>query len=590
MNGWTGKLIKVDLSSGKIEDFAVSEQLRRKYLGGRGLGVKLYSQLCPKPVEPFADENALIFLTGPLTGTAIPTAGRYQVISRSPLTGTIFDASSGGDFGAMLKRAGLDGLIITGRAPSPVYLQVGEGGVEIKKADDLWGLDTSKTREAVVAKAAKKVSVASIGPAGENRVFFAAIMNDKDRAAGRGGLGAVMGAKNLKAIAAGGNLEVSIHDPEGLEDLLEGIERAIDKNAVTGKSLQILGTPVLVNIINEHGMFPTRNFQRGVFNDAEGISGEKIAETILVKRSACHKCYIACGRSTRTPNDEGEGPEYETTWAFGAQCGVNDLNAVAEANYLCNRLGLDTITTGNTIGCAMELSEQGVFPHRLRWGDAGILKKLVEDIAYRRGVGEELALGSKKLAEKYGRPQLAMQVKGLEIPAYDPRGAQGQALAYATSNRGGCHMRAYLIAPEILGQPVFMDRFSTEGKAELVILLQDISAAVDSLVLCRFLQIALGISSFTEMLRRVTGLDFSDEELLAVGKRIYTLERWYNSQAGFGRKDDLLPRRFIEEKFTEGASRNRTVELDRMLDEYYRLRGWDQEGVPLAKTMKELAV
>jgi len=590
MNGWMGKLIKVDLSSGKIEDFHIPDELRRKYLGGRGLGVKLYTELCPDPLDPFEENNALIFLTGPLTGTAIPTAGRYQVISRSPLTGTIFDASSGGDFGTMLKKAGLDGLIITGRASSPVYLIVTDEGVQIRKADNLWGLDTPRTREAVMAEANKKASVASIGPAGENRVPFAAIMNDKDRAAGRGGLGAVMGAKHLKAIAAYGNHEVGIHDPQGLQDLLEAMERIIDKNAVTGKSLQILGTSVLVNIINEHGMFPTRNFQRGVFNDAEGISGEKIAETILVKRSACYKCYIGCGRNTRTPNDAGEGPEYETTWAFGAQCGVNDLNTVAEANYLCNRLGLDTITTGNTIGCAMELSELGLFPHRLEWGDASQIKKLVEDIAYRRGVGEELALGSKRLAEKYGRPDLAMQVKGLELPAYDPRGAQGQALAYATSNRGGCHMRAYLIAPEILGQPVFMDRFSIDGKPELVVLLQDISAAVDSLVLCRFLQIAMGVSSFTEMVRVVTGLPLEDEELIGVGKRTYTLERWYNSRAGFGRKEDLLPRRFLEERFTEGASRNRVVDLDPMLDQYYRLRGWDREGVPLPETMQQLNV
>ena len=315
---------------------------------------------------------------------------------------------------------------------------------------------------------------------------------------------------------------------------------------MTGKSLQVLGTSVLVNIINAHGMFPTENFRRGVFNDAEGTSGEKIAETLLQRQSACYKCPIGCGRTTQTKDKHGEGPEYETVWAFGAHLGISDLTAITEANYACNELGLDTITMGSTIGCAMELCETGAWKENLRWGDAGKLLGWVTDTAYRRGIGAELALGSKRLAAKYGRPELAMQVKGMEIPAYDPRGAQGMALSYATSNRGGCHMRAYMIAPEILGHPVFLDRFSTAGKAEIVALFQDISALVDSAVLCRFLQFAMGISTFTEMLRVVTGLDFSDEELMKIGRRIYTLERLFNNRAGFGRGDDTLPPRFFE--------------------------------------------
>ncbi len=299
-------------------------------------------------------------MTGPLTGTLM-TSGRYQVVSRSPLTGTICDSSSGGVFGQALKAAGLDGLIIRGRAAKPVYLSVHDGQVEVRDASAHWGLDTQQTQKAIQAELGTKASVACIGPAGENRILFAAIMNDKDRAAGRGGLGAVMGAKNLKAVAASGGQPVAIADPAGYKDLTSRLDRMVDKNPVTGKSLQVLGTAVLVNIINAHGMFPTENFRRGVFNDAEGTSGEKIAESLLVRQSACYKCPIGCGRTTKTRDKSGEGPEYETVWAFGAHLGISDLTAITEANYACNELGLDTITMGSTLGCAMELCETGAW-------------------------------------------------------------------------------------------------------------------------------------------------------------------------------------------------------------------------------------
>ncbi len=589
MNGWMGKIIEIDLGSGKQGTVAVSDMTRRQYLGGRGLAVKLYSDLCPGPTDPLATDNALIFMTGPLTGTMM-TSGRYQVVSRSPLTGTICDSSSGGSFGAALKGAGLDGLIIRGRAAKPVYLAVHDGEVEVRDAAGLWGLDTQQTQKAIQAETTAKTAVACIGPAGENRVLFAAIMNDKDRAAGRGGMGAIMGAKNLKAIAASGSQTVAVSDPEGYKTLNALIERMVDKNPVTGKSLQVLGTSVLVNIINAHGMFPTENFRRGVFNDAEGTSGEKIAETLLQRQSACYKCPIGCGRTTQTKKKHGEGPEYETVWAFGAHLGISDLSAITEANYACNELGLDTITMGSTIGCAMELCESGAWKENLRWGDASKLLGWVTDTAHRRGIGIELGLGSKRLAAKYGRPELAMQVKGMEIPAYDPRGAQGMALSYATSNRGGCHMRAYMISPEILGHPVFLDRFATAGKAEIVALFQDISAMVDSAVLCRFLQFALGISTFAEMLRVVTGLDFSDDELLKIGRRVYTLERLFNNRAGFSRRDDTLPPRFFTEELQTGSSRHRLVRLDEMMDDYYAVRGWDKDGVPLPATLADLGL
>lgn len=586
--GWMGKILEINLTTKKQKIVNISDEIRRKYIGGRGLGVKLYSELCDKVVEPLSTANPLIFLTGPLTGI-IPTAGRYQVISRSPLTGTICDASSGGFFGNELKKTGLDGIIITGKAENPVYLLITDDGIEVKNASDLWGKNTHETSDELIQKH-QNASVACIGPAGENQVLYAAIMNDKDRAAGRGGLGAVMGFKNLKAIVAKGSRDIPVADPEGLKSLLVKLARLIDKNPVTGKSLNLLGTSVLVNVINAHGMLPTENFRQGVFNDAEAFSGEKITEQLLQKRSACFHCPIACGRSTKTANKEGEGPEYETVWAFGSQLGINDLTKITEANYLCNELGLDTISTGNTIGCAMELFEKGAYPNELKWGDAEILEQLIQDIAYKRGIGKELASGSKRLAEKYGKPELAMQVKGMELPAYDPRGAQGQALAFATSNRGGCHMRAYMIAPEILGSPMNVNRYSAAGKAELVALLQDVSAVVDCLVLCRFLQFAMSISTFREMLNIVTGMNYTDKELLKVGKRIYTLERIFNNKVGFTRIDDTLPPRFLEEELQEGASRNRVVQLEKMLNQYYQIRGWDENGFPTQELKKELGI
>ena len=589
MKGLMNRTVKVDLSTGKQTIINIDQEVRRKFIGGRGLGLKLYTDMCSADVDAFDKENALIFSTGPLTGI-IQTAGRYQVTSKSPLTGAIIDSSSGGFFGANLKKAGFDGLVITGKSDKPVYLKVTEEGIKIKDAINIWGKDTHETMKILKDEINPNISVACIGPAGENLIPYASIMNDKDRAAGRGGVGAIMGSKNLKAITAFGKKQIPVSDPESLKKMLSTINTLIDKNPVTGKSLQLLGTSVLVNVINAHGMYPTENFKRGVFNDAEGTSGEKIAETILQGRSACFRCPIACGRKTKTSKREGEGPEYETVWAFGAQLGINDLETITEANYTCNELGLDTITAGSTIGCAMELYEKGVFPEKLEWGDSSNLVKLVEDIAYKRGIGKDLALGSKKLAAKYGRPELAMQVKGMEIPAYDPRGAQGQALSYATSNRGGCHMQGYLISPEILGSPVFMDRYSIEGKAEIVALFQDISAAVDSLVLCRFLQFAISIDTFKDILNIITGLDYTEDELLKVGTRIYNLERKFNSEAGFTRKDDMLPSRFLEEELSEGASRNRVVQLDEMLDRYYKLRGWDENGIPSEEIKRELGI
>lgn len=587
MNGWMNKVLKINLSNNEKTEIKIDNKTKREFLGGRGLGVKLFTELSSPEIDAFDPRNPLIFMTGPLTGTVL-TAGRFQVISRSPLTNTINDSSSGGMFGVSLKKAGYDGLVFVGKSEKPVYAYATENGVEIRDAENLWRKNTHETRDLISKQVNPKATITCIGQAGENRVLYAALMNDKDRATGRGGLGAVMGSKNLKALAAYGNKEIQIDKPKKLNAFKKTLHRLVKKNSITGKLLPTLGTSVLVNAINSHGMFPTKNFQKGVFNDAEGISGEKIAENILKKQSACYKCPIACGRSTEVDNKVGEGPEYESVWAFGAQLGVSDLKAVTKANYICNEMGIDTISAGSTIGCAMELSEQGLFPEKINWGDADRVLELVEEIGLNKGIGKELALGSKRLAEKYGKPEVAMQVKGMELPAYDPRGAQGQALSYATSNRGGCHMRAYMIGPEILGEPVFVDRFATAGKAKLVCLYQDISAFVDSTILCRFLQFAIGIDNFAKIVNLVTGLDLSGEDAIQIGTRIYNLERSYNTQAGFTSKDDTLPERFLKEELQEGPSRNKVVQLGKMLAEYYECRGWDDNGKPTKNKLSEL--
>jgi aldehyde:ferredoxin oxidoreductase len=452
---------------------------------------------------------------------------------------------------------------------------------------------------------------ASIGPAGEKLVRFAAILNDLHRAAGRSGVGAVMGSKNLKAIAVRGTGGVRLADPKAFLEAHWAMKVKLRESPVTSQGLPIYGTEVLVNVINEHGALPTRNHQQTVFEKAEEISGETLTETRLVANKACFACTIACGRVTTLPGEAagkylvnthphnwkiaGEGPEYEAAWAMGAECGIGDLDALIKANWLCNELGMDAISFGATVAAAMEMYEKGAVALAetgvpLNFGSAEALIVMAEKTAYREGFGNELAEGSKRMTAKYGRPELFMGVRGQEFAAYEARAIQGMGLGYATSNRGACHLKAYTVAAEILGLPRQMDPRATEGKAEITKLFQDATSTVDATGLCQFLTFGIGLEEILPQLAAATGVPYTLEGLLKIGERIWNLERLWNERAGLTGKEDTLPKRILEEPIPSGPAKGQVNKLGEMLPEYYRLRGWDTEGRITQEKLKELGL
>ena len=589
MNGWTGKILKVNLTTGKISTLPLNMEQARLFLGGRGLGARLLWDLVGPEVDALAPENALIFATGPLTATGYQTSNRFSVTTKSPLTGTIMDANSGGFWGMQFKKTGYDALIITGKAAKPTWLEITTDTATLHDATGLWGQRVSETT-AQLGQDNHKHNVMCIGPAGENLSRIAAIMNDGERALGRGGAGAVMGSKNLKAIVVAGRERPRIHDTERFKFVSYESRKMLTASPITNQALPEFGSAVILNIVNYFGALPTRNFQQSQFEGAEAISGEALTEQYLVRKTACWACPIACTRVTKRKDGEGEGPEYETLWAFGAQCGIDNLAAIIEANALCNDLGLDTISTGSTIACAMELAELGHVDSDLHFGRADLLAVTIEDIAYRRDLGDELAEGSRRFAAQHGAPELSMNVKSLELPAYDPRGMQGQGLLFATSNRGACHTRGNMLGLEILGLPKMIDRFQVQGKSSYVVLHQNASAAIDSLVVCKFANMAVPDEYFARVLSAVTGLEFSTGDLIRVGARIWNLERLYNLREGFTHADDTLPPRLLEEPISAGPSKGWVSHLPEMLGEYYRARGWDAQGTPTPEKLTELEI
>ncbi|WP_350342895.1 aldehyde ferredoxin oxidoreductase family protein [Proteinivorax tanatarense] len=596
MYGYNGKILRVNLKekSFKVEDLDLA--MAKKYIGGRGLGTKILTDEVDPNVEPLSPENKFIVVAGPLTGTPTPTGGRYMVVTKSPLSGTVASSNSGGYWGAELKAAGYDVIIVEDKADSPVYINIDDDSIEIKDADFLWGKTVSETTKALEEIYPQKTKVLTIGPGGENLSNLAAVMNDIDRAAGRSGVGAVMGSKNLKAITVKGTGKVKIHNEAKLKEVFPKAVKKIRENGVTGEGLPTYGTAVLVNIINENGAFPTDNFQKAFFDKAEDISGETLADKYLVKKTACYRCPIACGRHCKVGDLEAGGPEYETIWAFGADCGVSDLEAVIKANYWCNEMGIDTISVGATIAAAMELYQKDYIKDEevdgtpLEFGNTEAVIEWTKKIGRADGLGAKMAEGSHRLAESYGAPELSMSVKKLEIPAYDPRAIQGQGLQYATSNRGGCHVRGYLISPEILGLPEKLDKFSLEGKAQWAKIFQDLTASIDSLGLCLFTSFALGPEDYADLYNAVCGTDHTAETILEAGDRIWNIEKLFNLEAGIDKKQDKLPKRLLEEPIPDGPSKGWTHKLDQLLPEYYEVRGWDEEGVPTKEKLKKLDI
>jgi len=615
---WAGKILRVNLTAGTVKSEPLNMDWARAYIGSRGLGTKYLVEEVDAKVDPLSPDNKIIWATGPLTGTMASTGGRYTVITKGPLTGAIACSNSGGYWGAELKMAGWDMVIFEGKSAKPVYLYINDDVAELRDAAHLWGKSVWQTEEIIKKGLQDPLSrVSSIGKAGENGVLFAAVVNDLHRAAGRSGVGAVMGSKNLKAIAVRGTKGVgNIRDPKAFMAATKAAKKVLAENGVTGTGLPAMGTQVLMSVINEVGGLPTRNHQDNQFEGAMDIGAEAMAKPRatdgkkhLVTNQACFGCTIACGRISKM--DEGHftienkpqyrgangGLEYEAAWALGAANGVNDLECLQYANLLCNEEGIDPISFGATVGAVMELYGMGVLTKEqigieAPFGSAHALAFLAEETVNGRGFGIEIGQGSKRLTAKYGHPELSMSSKGQEFPAYDGRAIQGIGLAYATSNRGGCHLRGYTIASEVLGIPVKTDPAESQGKPELVKAFQDATAAFDSSGLCIFTTFAWGLQDLAPQMQGACDEKYTIEELALIGERIWNMEREFNNRAGFTNKDDSLPARLTtpEGACKTGPMKGKFNELATMLPLYYQARGWDPEGRPTAATKERLSL
>jgi aldehyde:ferredoxin oxidoreductase len=613
---WAGKLLRVDLTKGTVKSEPLNMNWAKAYIGSRGLASKyLVEEIDPK-VDPLSPANKLIWSTGPLTGTMASTGGRYTVVTKGPLTNAIACSNSGGYFGAELKMAGWDMIIVEGKSPKPVYLSISDDVAELHDASALWGKTVWQTEEYLKKTLQDPLArVSSIGRAGENLVLYASIVNDLHRAAGRSGVGAVAGSKNLKAIAVRGTKGVgNIKDPAGFMKAVKEKKKILADNAVTGQGLPAFGTQVLMNVINEIGALPTRNHRDSQFEGAKDISAEAMAtprksdgKKHLVTNQACFGCTIACGRISKIDESHftvankpqywgaSGGLEYEAAWALGAANGVNDLEALQYANLLCNEDGIDPISFGATLGAVMELYEMGVLTKEqlgieAPFGSAQALAFLAEQTVTGQGFGKEIGQGSKRLTAKYGHPELSMTVKGQEFPAYDGRGIQGIGLGYATSNRGACHLRGYTVASEVLGIPVKTDPLVSEGKPELVKAFQDATAAFDSSGLCIFTTFAWGLADLSPQITAACGEAYTTEELEKIGERIWNMERDFNNRAGLTAADDQLPKRLLTEAVKTGPAKGKVNELGKMLPHYYEIRGWNADGTLKPETRKRLGL
>jgi len=590
--GYTGRILLFDLSLKKARVGNLDEKEAFLMLGGKGLGaLYLYRSLRGKE-DPLSPENPLIVSTGPLTGTIAPTGTKFSIVTKSPQTGVFLDSNCGGMFGVQLKRAGYDMLIVKGAADEPSMLIADENGAELRPCR-LWGRTTF---EAIgeLKKEFPSHSFLIIGPAGERLAPISGLLTDDMRSAGRGGSGAVMGSKRLKAIVVSGRKPIEVHDREGMKRAAWVTRRMLRLHEVTARSLPRYGTVNIIEAVNEMGALPTRNFQKGRFEDAGELSGEKWRSSLWKADKGCYGCTIRCGKIAVLNGSWIDGPDYETIWAFGPNCGVKDVKAIAMANHLCDAYGIDTISTGVTIGFLMELYEKGFIQDldglKPVWGDEEVFLRLVEKACKGEGCGRMVEQGVARVSRQFpGSEGFAMHVKGLEMPAYEPRAAKGMGLGYATSDRGACHLRGYTAGQELLGYGGGVDPYTIEGKARLVIERQDEKAVVDSSGLCFFAFYAITLKELHRMIVACTGQPYKDwYEFMGIGERIYNLTRLFNVREGLTRKDDALPSRLLNEPMPEGPAKGQVVELEPMLSEYYRLRGWNENGEPEKDTIERL--
>jgi aldehyde:ferredoxin oxidoreductase len=598
MYGWSGTILRVNLTTETITKQPTDPKDAALFLGARGLGDKLYTDEVDPKVDPLSPENKLVFAPGPFSGTFAPSGGRYHVVTKGPLTGAIAGSNSGGTFGPELHYAGYDALIVEGKAAKPVYLWIKDDQVEIRDASHLWGQTVPDVTDSLRKETDEEAKVACIGPAGEKQVLFAAIMNDMHRAAGRSGVGAVMGSKNLKAITVVGTKPITVADPKSFQAAVLKGRKLLKEHPVGGAGLKAYGTDVLINVLNETGALPTRNFREAQFATADKVGGESLTANILVRPKGCFSCVISCGRVSRVTNPkyacEGEGPEYEASWAMGPDCGIDNLDAIAKSNMICNELGLDPISLGATVACAMDLYEAGILNSKeadgmnLSFGNPDVLVELTRKIGMREGIGDRLALGSYRFAASLGHPEFSMTVKKQEMPAYDPRGVQGIGLEYATCNRGACHVKGYTIAVEVLGCGAKLDPHATKDKPSWTKLFQDLTAAIDASGGCIFGTFGMGGDNYAELLTALTGITYSTEEYIRAGERIWNLERLFNLRAGFTAADDTLPERLLKSPIKTGPAKGEVSHVPEMLPEYYKLRGWNEKGVPTKECLQKL--
>ena len=632
--GYMGRVLDIDLARKAVSDYEVTDRERELFLGGKTLAVKILLDILPPGVDPLSEENIMVVMTGPLTGSGAPCTSRWDISTKNVLTGGIASSNCGGTFGMYLKKAGYDGLVIRGRADIPTTLVFTEDGVIFKDARALWGTNTEEVQHALERKYGKKCGLAVIGPAGERLVRYACIISG-ERAAGRCGVGAVMGSKNLKAMVAWGAKKVPVHDERGFDRAVKKWVDILRSNPATAQRLPGYGTAGLVGVANAAGVLPTHNFAQGSYEHAESISGEEMTANHLAGNSGCVSCPIRCERRVRLGDRVVKGPEFETVGMFGPDIENPDMGKIIEWNFLLDLLGMDTITAGSTIACAMELNEKGLWDNGLKFGDTENISALLEDIAYRRGIGDDLAEGSLRVARKYGGEQYAMQAKGMEFAAYAPRRAVGHGLGYATSNRGGCHINGgYLIYFEALG-PILMDPLTPRSKPEFCVFQQNMLEAVSASGNCIFttyalipgfaeklvppasntakvvsevmlasgmalhtqgsmlrdwmLPIHVPIIPHTETVSRLTGMNMDLGHYAAAGERSFTLERIFNLREGVGTREDALPPRLTDEPQDERRPETK-VPLRTMLPIYYEVRDWDGNGIPSTALTKKLGI